>query len=133
MRLGARVCLYSLRGNTAPPRELLIMVFAGKVVLVTGSNSGIGEACARLFAESGAAVMVSGRHAERGAAVVGAIRAAGGNAQFAAADLRAAGACERLVGDTIGRLGGLDILVNNAGILYTANALGTSDEQWLDT
>src|SRR4029077_1042578 len=61
------------------------------------------------------------------------IRAAGGDAHFAAADLRATGACERLIGDTIQRLGGLDILVNNAGILYTANALDTSDAQWLDT
>ena len=42
------------------------MSFAGKVVLVTGSTSGIGEACARLFAESGAAVMVSGRNLARG-------------------------------------------------------------------
>jgi meso-butanediol dehydrogenase/(S,S)-butanediol dehydrogenase/diacetyl reductase len=109
------------------------MIFTGKVVLVTGSTTGIGEACARLFAESGAAVMVSGRHEERGAAVVEAIRAAGGSARFSAVDLRGEAACERLVGDTIERLGGLDILVNNAGILYTANALDTSNEQWLDT
>lgn len=109
------------------------MIFAGKAVLVTGSTTGIGEACARAFAESGAKVMVSGRHEERGSAVVDAIRAAGGSAQFAAADLRAAGACERLVGATIESLGGLDILINNAGILYTADALDTSDEQWLDT
>jgi meso-butanediol dehydrogenase/(S,S)-butanediol dehydrogenase/diacetyl reductase len=109
------------------------MMFAGKAVLVTGSTTGIGEACARVFAESGARVMVSGRRAEAGHAVVEAIRAAGGHAQFAAADLRAAGACERLVDDTVERLGGLDVLVNNAGILYTANALDTSDAQWLDT
>src|SRR5882672_915078 len=109
------------------------MLFAGKVVLVTGSTTGIGEACAHVFAASGAKVMVSGRHEQRGQAVVDAIAQAGGSAQFAAADLRAAGACERLVGHTVKRLGGLNVLVNNAGILYTANALDTSDEQWLDT
>jgi NAD(P)-dependent dehydrogenase (short-subunit alcohol dehydrogenase family) len=109
------------------------MIFAGKVVLITGSTTGIGEACAHVFAASGAKVMVSGRHEQRGHAVVDAIAQAGGSAQFAAADLRAAGACERLVGHTVERLGGLNVLVNNAGILYTANALDTSDEQWLDT
>jgi meso-butanediol dehydrogenase / (S,S)-butanediol dehydrogenase / diacetyl reductase len=109
------------------------MSFAGKIVLVTGSTTGIGEACARVFAESGATVMLSGRHEERGRGVLAAIRAAGGRAEFTAADVREPGACERLVGETVGRLGGLDILVNNAGILYTANALDTSDAQWLDT
>ena len=109
------------------------MIFEGKVVLVTGATTGIGEACARLFAESGANVMLSGRSRPRGALVVDSIRAAGGKAEFAAADLRAAGACERLAAETIERCGGLDVLVNNAGILYTANALDTSNEQWLDT
>jgi NAD(P)-dependent dehydrogenase (short-subunit alcohol dehydrogenase family) len=109
------------------------MTFAGKVVLVTGSTTGIGAACAQVFAESGAHVMVSGRHEERGRGVVAAIRARGGQAQFAAVDLRAVGACERLVGETVDVLGGLDVLINNAGILYTADALSTTDEQWLDT
>jgi len=64
---------------------------------------------------------------------VQAIRTAGGRAEFTAVDVRAAGACDRLVSDTIERLGGLDVLVNNAGILYSATALDTTDEQWLDT
>jgi len=109
------------------------MSFKGKVVLVTGSTTGIGEACARVFAESDAAVMVCGRNEPRGRKVVQAIRTAGGRAEFTAVDVRAAGACDRLVSDTIGRLGGLDVLVNNAGILYSATALDTTDEQWLDT
>jgi meso-butanediol dehydrogenase/(S,S)-butanediol dehydrogenase/diacetyl reductase len=109
------------------------MSFSGKAVLVTGSTTGIGEACAKGFAASGAAVMVSGRDAARGRAVVAAIRGAGGIAEFAAADLREAGACDDLVAATIARLGGLDVLVNNAGILYTANAVDTSDAEWLDT
>ena len=109
------------------------MSFKGKVVLVTGSTTGIGEACARVFAESDAAVMVCGRNEPRGRKVVQAIRTAGGRAEFTAVDVRAAGACDRLVSETIERLGGLDVLVNNAGILYSATALDTTDEQWLDT
>jgi len=122
----AKACNNSMPGSNA-------MMFAGKIVLVTGSTTGIGEACAKEFAASGATVMVSGRSEPRGRSVVEAILAAGGSAQFAAADLRAAGACERLVAGTLERLGGLDVLVNNAGILYTADAIDTSDEQWLDT
>ena len=109
------------------------MSFKGKVVLVTGSTTGIGEACARVFAESDAAVMVCGRNEPRGRKVAQAIRTAGGRAEFTAVDVRAAGACDRLVSDTIERLGGLDVLVNNAGILYSATAVDTTDEQWLDT
>jgi meso-butanediol dehydrogenase / (S,S)-butanediol dehydrogenase / diacetyl reductase len=109
------------------------MNFSGKTVLVTGSTTGIGEACARLFAQSGAAVMVSGRDLARGEAVIAAIRSAGGKAQFLATDLREAGACDALVASTIAALGGLDVLINNAGILYSADAPQTTDAQWLDT
>lgn len=109
------------------------MQFREKAVLVSGSTSGIGEACAREFARRGASVMVSGRDGERGSRVVDSIRDEGGIAQFIAADLRDPGTCERLIVETVARLRRLDILVNNAGILYTANALETTDAQWLDT
>jgi len=109
------------------------MSFDGKVVLVTGSTTGIGEACARVFAESGATVMVSGRNEPRGRKVVESIRAKGGCAELTVVDLRTAGACDRLVSATIERFGKLDVLINNAGILYSATAVDTSDEQWLET
>lgn len=109
------------------------ITFVGQVVLVTGATTGIGEACARAFAAHGATVMVSGRHAERGRAVVAAIESSGGKAGFTAVDLRGGGECERLVEETVRQFGRLDVLVNNAGILYTANAPETSNEQWLDT
>jgi len=109
------------------------MSFSTKIVLVTGSTTGIGEACARLFAESGAAVMLCGRDAARGAAVRDAIREAGGVAEFIAVDLQEADGCERAVSGTLEQFGGLHVLVNNAGILYTADAPATTNEQWLAT
>ena len=74
------------------------MNLLNKTVLVTGSTTGIGEACARAFAEVGAGVMVCGRHAERGRAVRDAIRAAGGIAEFIAVDLRGPEDCHPAAG-----------------------------------
>jgi meso-butanediol dehydrogenase/(S,S)-butanediol dehydrogenase/diacetyl reductase len=110
-----------------------VVDLSGKVALVTGSTTGIGEATVRCLAEAGAAVMVSGRNAARGQAVAESLRAGGARAEFSRVDVRAEGACEELIRHTVERLGGLDILINNAGILYTASAPDTSNAQWLDT
>ena len=86
----------------------------GERALVTGSTAGIGRAVAIAFAAQGAQVAVTGRSADRGAAVVAEIEAAGGNAWFAAADLADENACTGLVDAAAAALGGLTVLVNNA-------------------
>jgi NAD(P)-dependent dehydrogenase (short-subunit alcohol dehydrogenase family) len=84
------------------------------MALVTGSTAGIGREIALRFGQEGAAVMVTGRNADRGAAVVDEIRAAGATAHFVAADLHEEAACHALVDETVARLGGCTVLVNNA-------------------
>ena len=109
------------------------MDLSGKVALVTGSTTGIGEACARAFAAKGASVVVTGRDETRGNNVCDAIARDGGSALFIRAEVSDPDQCDRLVSDTVKRLGGLDILVNNAGILHSGNVVETSDDAWNET
>ena len=89
----------------------------GSTALVTGATSGIGRAAAVLLARRGAHVLVSGRDAGRGEATVTAIRAAGGQADFIAANLADAKSVRALARRAIELGGGhVDILVNNAGV-----------------
>lgn len=90
--------------------------FSGKVVLVTGASSGLGEAAAWRFAQEGAQVVVAARRADQGGRVVQRIVAAGGEAHFVQADVSRAADVERMVASTLERFGRLDCAVNNAGI-----------------
>jgi NAD(P)-dependent dehydrogenase (short-subunit alcohol dehydrogenase family) len=85
------------------------------VVLITGALTGIGRATALAFAREGARIVVSGRRDEAGQALIGELRAAGAEAEFARADVRRESDVRNMIDTTVARFGRLDIAVNNAG------------------
>jgi NAD(P)-dependent dehydrogenase (short-subunit alcohol dehydrogenase family) len=89
----------------------------GKVALVTGAGAGIGREIARWLARAGAAVAVADVRADHAAAVVAEIEAEGGAAIAVVADCRDDAEIDRMVRETVERLGGLDIAVNNIGMI----------------
>lgn len=95
--------------------------FEGRVVLVTGGTSGIGEAAARRFHAEGARVAVSGRDADKGARVAAALNAVRADScLFVACDHATRQGCETCVARVLAWAGALDVLVNNAGTVATA-------------
>jgi NADP-dependent 3-hydroxy acid dehydrogenase YdfG len=89
---------------------------AGKVVVITGASSGIGEATARLLASQGAQVVLGARRTEQLAVVVEEILQAGGQAVFQATDVRNPADLESLAALAITQFGRLDVMINNAGV-----------------
>jgi 2-deoxy-D-gluconate 3-dehydrogenase len=104
----------------------------GKVALVTGSSQGLGLAMARGLAQSGADVIVNGRHAAKLAPVVTELQGYGVKATAIAADLGQRPDVERLIAQAIAWQGHLDILVNNAGVIRRAPAADHTDADWDD-
>jgi 2-deoxy-D-gluconate 3-dehydrogenase len=101
---------------------------AGRVAIVTGANTGIGQGLAIALAEAGADVALVGRTpAEETAQKV---RSAGRRAAIVGADLSTIAPLQEVVDRTVQELGGLDILVNNAGTIRRADALEFSEEDW---
>ncbi|TWG94379.1 NAD(P)-dependent dehydrogenase (short-subunit alcohol dehydrogenase family) [Luteimonas sp. J16] len=90
--------------------------FAGKVALVTGASSGLGEAAALALAERGAKVVLAARRSDRCQALAGRIRAAGGEAWAVQADVSRAADVAAMIAAALDRFGRLDCAVNNAGI-----------------
>jgi short-subunit dehydrogenase len=91
-------------------------VLKGKVAVVTGASSGIGEATAREMALRGASVVLASRAVDRLEALRRKISASGGVALAVETDVSDRGSVEAMVGRTVGELGSLDVLVNNAGL-----------------
>jgi NAD(P)-dependent dehydrogenase (short-subunit alcohol dehydrogenase family) len=105
--------------------------FSGRTALVTGGNSGIGRVVATQLAERGAHVIITGRDQARGEQAVATIRAAGGKADFLAADLSSLPSVRQLAEQAIATGGGhVDILINNAGAFPFAPTAQVPEEEF---
>jgi NAD(P)-dependent dehydrogenase (short-subunit alcohol dehydrogenase family) len=105
----------------------------GRVAVVTGSSSGLGEAIAHELAAAGAAVVVSSRELSRARDVATAIAHAGGRALPVAGDVTRVETVEELAARARDELGGLDVWVNNAGIGMVRPSLELTLEDWQRT
>lgn len=94
----------------------MLPVLDGKVVLVTGAAGGIGSAACGVLAEAGARLVISDIARDAGEALAEALRAAGHEAVFAAADLASEAQIKDLVASAMARFGRLDGAFNNAGM-----------------
>jgi NADP-dependent 3-hydroxy acid dehydrogenase YdfG len=90
---------------------------AGKVVVITGASSGLGEATARHLAARGATVVLGARRVDRLEALVAEIVAGGGNAFALATDVTDAAQVQALVDAAVERYGRVDVMLNNAGLM----------------
>jgi NADP-dependent 3-hydroxy acid dehydrogenase YdfG len=102
----------------------------GKVALVTGASSGIGEAAALALAAAGATVVVSARRADRLRDLVARIEAAGGTALALQSDVAVEADAFKAVEDTVARFGRIDILVNSAGVIQSGGVESLSLDEW---
>lgn len=107
------------------------MEFDGKVALVTGAASGIGESTALLYAKHGAKVVISDVDDQGGQETVDRIKEAGSEAMYVHADVSKPEDCRNMVEKTVAEFGRLDFACNNAGIGGEQNPVGQlSIEGW---
>jgi NADP-dependent 3-hydroxy acid dehydrogenase YdfG len=105
-------------------------ILAGRVALVTGASSGIGEGAAIALAEVGAAVAVAARRADRLNALVKKITDMGGKALALPGDVSDESVARDIVAKTVKHFGRLDILVNSAGVIQPGGVENADTEQW---
>ncbi|SDJ86706.1 NADP-dependent 3-hydroxy acid dehydrogenase YdfG [Paenibacillus sp. OK060] len=102
----------------------------GKVVVITGASSGIGEATARLIAEQGAHVVIGARRVERLEALASSIRSEGGSVEYHTLDVTQLEEMQTIVELALNRYGRLDVIVNNAGVMPLSPLEALKVDEW---
>jgi len=106
------------------------MKLAGKVSIITGAGSGIGQASALEFAAEGAKVVVADYVPQGGHETVDQIRSAGGDAIFVETDVSKADDVQKMIQATLEAYGRIDVLFNNAAVTIPASVVEASEEVW---
>lgn len=106
------------------------MLLRGKVALITGSATGIGNAVARLFAEHGASLILVDRNQPPNEATAAELEKRGTRAKAVGLDVRDRAGIDAAVKDAVEVFGSIDILVNNAGIYPRKAFLETTEQEW---
>lgn len=106
------------------------MSVKGKVVVITGASSGIGEATAKLLAKNGAMVMLGARREDRLYKIANEINVNGGRADFRTVDVTKTEEVQALVDAAKDSFGGLDVIFNNAGIMPNSPMSAVRTDEW---
>ncbi len=102
-----------------------------KVAIITGGNSGIGLAVAKLFAKEGAKVVLAARNEAAGAQAVAEVTQGEGEAVYVSCDVTKAADCQEVVRVAIEHFGKVNLLFNNSGIIFrNKDVVETSEEEW---
>jgi NAD(P)-dependent dehydrogenase (short-subunit alcohol dehydrogenase family) len=102
----------------------------GKIAFITGAGSGIGRACAELFAQQGAKVILAGRRADPLNSAVTKINNSGGEAIAVSCDVSDSAQVSAAIKAAVDKFGSLTTIVNNAGVVVPGNAEQTTDANW---
>ena len=106
------------------------MKLSGRVAVVTGGGSGLGETAARRMAAEGAAVVIADFDTRTGQRVAEDIRNAGGLSVFVPVNVADSQSVEQMVQQTLGTYGQIDILLTSAGVFQPGGVLDTTDTDW---
>lgn len=102
----------------------------GKVVVITGASSGLGESTARHLASLGAKVMLGARRTEKLEKITQDIHDSGGKAEFLTTDVTSASDVKALVERALTAFGQMDAIINNAGLMAIAPLSETKTDEW---
>jgi NADP-dependent 3-hydroxy acid dehydrogenase YdfG len=102
----------------------------GKVVVITGASSGIGETSARYLASKGAKVVLAARRIENLEKIAAEIKANGGEAAIMQTDVTKRADLEALISKAVATFGRVDVMVNNAGLMSIAPIAALKVDEW---